>query len=153
LPSTVATFNRPQPLHRSQRTVEEYTAIVEKLVGYIEAGEAFQVVPSQAFEMGTDADPLDAYRMPRGSNPRPHMDLLNVPHESGGLDFSIVGSSPEALVTVKDGRASTHPIAGTRWRGQTEEEDVLLEKELLNDEKERAEHLMLVDLGRNDLGR
>ena len=72
---------------------------------------------------------------------------------AGGLDFSIVGSSPEALVTVKDGRASTHPIAGTRWRGQTEEEDLLLEKELLHDDKERAEHLMLVDLGRNDLGR
>src|SRR5690606_34212965 len=71
----------------------------------------------------------------------------------GGLDFSIVGSSPEALVTVKDGRATTHPIAGTRWRGDTEEEDLLLEKELLCDEKERAEHLMLVDLGRNDLGR
>ena len=72
---------------------------------------------------------------------------------AGGLDFSIVGSSPEALVTVKDGRATTHPIAGTRWRGATEEEDLLLEKELLSDEKERAEHLMLVDLGRNDLGR
>ncbi len=74
----------------------------------------------------------------------------------GGLDFSIVGSSPEALVTVKEGgRATTHPIAGTRWRGgDTEEEDLLLEKkELLSDEKERAEHLMLVDLGRNDLGR
>ena len=69
------------------------------------------------------------------------------------LDFSIVGSSPEALVTVQDGWATTHPIAGTRWRGQTEEEDLLLEKELLADEKERAEHLMLVDLGRNDLGR
>ena len=71
----------------------------------------------------------------------------------GATDFSIVGSSPEALVTVQDGRATTHPIAGTRWRGQTEEEDQLLEKELLADEKEQAEHLMLVDLGRNDLGR
>ena len=69
------------------------------------------------------------------------------------IDFSIVGSSPEALVTVTEGRATTHPIAGTRWRGETDEEDQLLEKELLADEKERAEHLMLVDLGRNDLGR
>ena len=117
LPSTVATFSRPEPLHRSQRTVEEYGAIVERLVGEIEAGEAFQVVPSQRFEMDTDADPLDVYRMLRVSNPSPYMYLLNVPDEAGGLDFSIVGSSPEALVTVKDGRATTHPIAGTRWRG------------------------------------
>ena len=153
LSSTVATFSRPEPLNRKQRTVEEYGAIVERLVGEIEAGEAFQVVPSQRFEMDTDADPLDVYRMLRVSNPSPYMYLLNVPDAFGGLDFSIVGSSPEALVTVKDGRATTHPIAGTRWRGANEEEDVLLEKELQEDEKERAEHLMLVDLGRNDLGR
>ncbi|MBB2771850.1 MULTISPECIES: anthranilate synthase component I [Mycolicibacterium] len=153
LPSSVATFARPAPTHRAQRTVEEYTAIVEKLVGDIEAGEAFQVVPSQRFEMDTVADPLDVYRMLRVTNPSPYMYLLNVPDETGGLDFSVVGSSPEALVTVTDGKATTHPIAGTRWRGDTEEEDLLLEKELLADEKERAEHLMLVDLGRNDLGR
>jgi anthranilate synthase component 1 len=153
LPSTVATFGRPEPLHRAQRTLEEYGAIVEKLVGDIEAGEAFQVVPSQRFEMDTDADPIDVYRMLRVSNPSPYMYLVNVPNDAGGLDFSIVGSSPEALVTVNDGRATTHPIAGTRWRGQSEEEDLLLEKELLADDKERAEHLMLVDLGRNDLGR
>ena len=153
LPSTVATFSKPEPRHRAQRTVQEYSAIVDKLVGDIEAGEAFQVVPSQRFEMDTDADPIDVYRMLRVSNPSPYMYLLNVPNKTGGLDFSIVGSSPEALVTVIDGRATTHPIAGTRWRGHTEEEDVLLEKELLTDEKELAEHLMLVDLGRNDLGR
>ncbi len=153
LASTVATFRRPEPLYRAQRTPEEYTTIVDRLVGEIEAGEAFQVVPSQRFEMDTDADPLDVYRMLRVSNPSPYMYLLNVPNESGGLDFSIVGSSPEALVTVQEGKATTHPIAGTRWRGSTEEEDLLLEKDLLADEKERAEHLMLVDLGRNDLGR
>jgi anthranilate synthase component 1 len=153
LPSTVATFDRPEPLHRAQRTLEEYGSIVERLVGEIEAGEAFQVVPSQRFEMDTNADPIDVYRMLRVSNPSPYMYLLNIPKSGGSLDFSIVGSSPEALVTVKDGWATTHPIAGTRWRGQTEEEDILLEKELLADEKERAEHLMLVDLGRNDLGR
>lgn len=153
LTSTVATFSRPGPLHRAQRTVAEYTAIVEKLVGDIEAGEAFQVVPSQRFEMDTDVDPFDVYRMLRVSNPSPYMYLLNVPNSVGELDFSIVGSSPEALVTVQDGKATTHPIAGTRWRGASEEEDVLLEKELLADDKERAEHLMLVDLGRNDLGR
>ena len=107
LPSTVATFSRPEPLHRAQRTVEEYTAIVEKLVGDIEAGEAFQVVPSQRFEMDTEADPLDVYRMLRVSNPSPYMYLLNVPNVAGGLDFSIVGSSPEALVTVQ-GRQGDH---------------------------------------------
>ncbi|MGV0994005.1 MAG: anthranilate synthase component I [Mycobacterium sp.] len=153
LPSTVATFGRPVPQHRSQRTVEEYTGIVEKLVGDIEAGEAFQVVPSQRFEMDTDADPIDVYRMLRVTNPSPYMYLMHVPNEQGETAFSIVGSSPEALVTVQDGWAKTHPIAGTRWRGHSEEEDLLLEKELLSDEKERAEHLMLVDLGRNDLGR
>lgn len=153
LPSTVATFSRPEPVHRAQRTVQEYTEIVDKLVGDIEAGEAFQVVPSQRFEMDTAVDPIDVYRMLRVSNPSPYMYLLHVPNEQGETAFSIVGSSPEALVTVKDGWAQTHPIAGTRWRGATEEEDVLLEKELLSDEKERAEHLMLVDLGRNDLGR
>ena len=73
--------------------------------------------------------------------------------KGSSADVDIVGCSPEALVTVQDGKATTHPIAGTRWRGETEEEDVLLEKELLPDDKERAEHLMLVDLGRNDLGR
>src|SRR5206468_3542362 len=114
IPSTVATFSRPEPLHRAQRTIEEYGAIVEKLVGDIEAGEAFQVVPSQRFEMDTDADPLDVYRMLRVSNPSPYMYLLNVPNAAGGLDCSIVGSSPEALVRVTDGRATTHPIPGTR---------------------------------------
>jgi anthranilate synthase component I len=153
LPSTVATFSRPEPRHRAQRTVEEYGKIVDYLVEQIAAGEAFQVVPSQRFEMDTDVDPIDVYRMLRATNPSPYMYLLHVPNDAGETDFSIVGSSPEALVTVADGWAKTHPIAGTRWRGQTDEEDQLLEKELLADEKERAEHLMLVDLGRNDLGR
>ncbi len=153
LPSTVATFSRPEPRHRAQRTVEEYGKIVDYLVEQIAAGEAFQVVPSQRFEMDTDVDPIDVYRMLRATNPSPYMYLLHVPNDAGETDFSIVGSSPEALVTVADGWATTHPIAGTRWRGQTDEEDQLLEKELLADEKERAEHLMLVDLGRNDLGR
>lgn len=153
LPSTVSTFSKPEPVHRAQRTVEEYGAIVDYLVEQIAAGEAFQVVPSQRFEMDTDVDPIDVYRMLRVSNPSPYMYLLQIPNSQGTVDFSIVGSSPEALVTVHDGRATTHPIAGTRWRGETEEEDVLLEKELLADQKELAEHLMLVDLGRNDLGR
>lgn len=153
LPSAVATFSRPEPRHRAQRTVEEYGAIVEHLVEQITAGEAFQVVPSQRFEMDTNVDPIDVYRMLRVTNPSPYMYLLHVPNSQGVIDFSIVGSSPEALVTVHDRQATTHPIAGTRWRGKTEEDDLLLEKELLADDKERAEHLMLVDLGRNDLGR
>ncbi|OBK27225.1 anthranilate synthase component I [Mycobacterium asiaticum] len=153
LPSTVSTFSKPEPRHRAQRTVEEYGAIVDHLVEQIAAGEAFQVVPSQRFEMDTAVDPIDVYRMLRVTNPSPYMYLLQIPDSDGAVDFSIVGSSPEALVTVQDGRATTHPIAGTRWRGETDEEDVLLEKELLADDKELAEHLMLVDLGRNDLGR
>ena len=153
LGSTVATFTRAEPRHRSQRTLEEYSAMVDRLVGEIEAGEAFQVVPSQRFEMETGAAAIDVYRMLRVSNPSPYMYLMHIPDEDGTTAFSIVGSSPEALVTVADGWATTHPIAGTRWRGNSEEEDQLLEKELLSDEKERAEHLMLVDLGRNDLGR
>ena len=153
LVSTVATFSRPEPLPRAQRTLEEYSAVVARLVAEIEAGEAFQVVPSQRFEMDTAADPIDVYRLLRVTNPSPYMYLLQIPDGAGETAFSIVGSSPEALVTVQGGWATTHPIAGTRWRGHTEEEDQLLEKELLADEKERAEHLMLVDLGRNDLGR
>ena len=153
LASAVATFSRPEPRYRAQRSPEEYSKIVDYLVEQIAAGEAFQVVPSQRFEMDTDVDPFDVYRMLRVTNPSPYMYLLHIPDGVGATDFSIVGCSPEALVTVADGWATTHPIAGTRWRGHTDEEDQLLEAELLADEKERAEHLMLVDLGRNDLGR
>ncbi len=154
-PSTVSVFDRPAPEYSSQRTLEQYREIVQTLVGDIEAGEAFQVVPSMRFEMDTDADPLDVYRVLRASNPSPYMYLLRMPDTvgSGEHPVTIVGSSPEALVTVADGVATTHPIAGTRWRGRTEEEDQLLGKDLLADEKENSEHLMLVDLGRNDLGR
>ncbi|WP_040777190.1 anthranilate synthase component I [Nocardia pneumoniae] len=151
--STVSVFDQPEPQYRRKRTTEEFGAGVRRLVKEIEAGEAFQVVLSQRFEMDYDGSPLDLYRMLRASNPSPYMYLLHIPDGDGGTAFSIVGSSPESLVTVKDGVATTHPIAGTRWRGVTEEEDLLLEKGLLADEKENAEHLMLVDLGRNDLGR
>ncbi|GAA1482962.1 anthranilate synthase component I [Gordonia sinesedis] len=163
-PSTVSRFDRPAPHFRAQRTREEYGEIVTALVSDIEAGEAFQVVPSMRFEMDTDADPIDVYRVLRASNPSPYMYLLRMPgigRDTAGPDgdridgepFTVVGSSPEALVTVADRVATTHPIAGTRWRGATEEEDQLLAKDLIDDEKENAEHLMLVDLGRNDLGR
>jgi anthranilate synthase component 1 len=151
--STVTTFDRLAPDFHRQRTSAQHEAGVRQLIGEIEAGEAFQVVLSQRFEMPSNADPLDVYRVLRASNPSPYMYLFRVPDADGGIAFDIVGSSPEALVTVVEGVATTHPIAGTRWRGATPEDDLLLEKDLRADAKENAEHLMLVDLGRNDLGR
>ena len=150
---TVASFSRPQPEFVRRRTSEEHYKAVEQAKEAIQAGEAFQVVMSQRFEMPTSADSLDIYRVLRTTNPSPYMYLLRLDAPDGGSAFDIVGSSPESLVTVRDGQATTHPIAGTRWRGADDDEDALLEKELINDDKERAEHLMLVDLGRNDLGR
>ncbi|MER5807901.1 anthranilate synthase component I [Streptomyces sp. NPDC002033] len=127
---------------------EKYQAAVEDVKERIRAGEAFQVVPSQRFETPCHASALDVYRVLRATNPSPYMYLFRF--ENG---FDVVGSSPEALVKVEDGRAMVHPIAGTRHRGATPQEDNDLADELLADPKERAEHLMLVDLGRNDLGR
>ncbi|MFD7032982.1 anthranilate synthase component I [Streptomyces sp. NPDC059917] len=127
---------------------EKYQAAVEDVKERIRAGEAFQVVPSQRFETPCTASALDVYRVLRATNPSPYMYLFRF--ENG---FDVVGSSPEALVKVEDGRAMVHPIAGTRHRGATPQEDHDLAEELLADPKERAEHLMLVDLGRNDLGR
>ncbi|UGY90841.1 anthranilate synthase component I [Streptomyces gobiensis] len=124
-----------------------YRDVVEDIKERIRAGEAFQVVPSQRFEMPCTASALDVYRVLRATNPSPYMYLFRFE------DFDVVGSSPEALVKVEDGRAMMHPIAGTRPRGATPQEDAALGEELLADPKERAEHLMLVDLGRNDLGR
>lgn len=126
---------------------EQYQEVVEDIKERIRAGEAFQVVPSQRFETPCDASALDVYRVLRATNPSPYMYLFRFE------GFDVVGSSPEALVKVEDGRAMVHPIAGTRPRGVTPQEDQALADELLADPKERAEHLMLVDLGRNDLGR
>ncbi|MFC5993313.1 anthranilate synthase component I [Pseudonocardia hispaniensis] len=151
--STVAVYRPAEPQFVRRRSHAEHHAAVEVAKEQIRAGEAFQVVVSQRFEMECAADPLDVYRVLRATNPSPYMYLLHLEDAGGGPPFAIVGSSPEALVTVRDGQATTHPIAGTRWRGATEEEDVLLEKDLRTDAKERAEHVMLVDLGRNDLGR
>ena len=147
-PSAVvsASFDGTLPIRR-QRTPEQFQQAVSAAVEEIHAGEAFQIVVSQRFEVDTTADALDVYRVLRLTNPSPYMYLLRLP------DFDIVGSSPEALVTVKDGTAITHPIAGSKPRGATPAEDAALETELLADPKERAEHVMLVDLGRNDLGR
>jgi anthranilate synthase component I len=126
---------------------DEYQAAVVAAKEQIFAGEAFQVVVSQRFERATTASALDIYRVLRVTNPSPYMYLLRFD------DFDVVGSSPEVLVKVDAGKAMLHPIAGTRPRGTTPEEDAALAAELLADPKERAEHLMLVDLGRNDLGR
>ncbi|MEU8134489.1 anthranilate synthase component I [Streptodolium elevatio] len=133
----------------------EYRKAVDAAKEEIRAGEAFQIVLSQRFEMPTAASALDIYRVLRTSNPSPYMYLFRLPGPDGGAEggFDIVGSSPEALVKVTSGRAMLHPIAGTRPRGAGPEEDAELAAELLADPKERAEHLMLVDLGRNDLGR
>jgi anthranilate synthase component 1 len=151
-PSTVAVYRPVQPEFTRRRSPAQHHAAIEAAKEQIRAGEAFQVVVSQRFEAECAADALDVYRVLRATNPSPYLYLLRL-ESADGERFEIVGSSPEALVTVRDGRATTHPIAGTRWRGETEEEDLLLEKELRTDEKERAEHVMLVDLGRNDLGR
>jgi anthranilate synthase component I len=151
-PSTVAVYRPGQARFTRRRSAPQHHAAVEEAKEQIRAGEAFQVVVSQRFEAECRADPLDVYRVLRATNPSPYMYLLRL-ESAVGERFDIVGSSPEALVTVRDGTATTHPIAGTRWRGADEEEDLLLEKELRSDEKERAEHVMLVDLGRNDLGR
>jgi anthranilate synthase component 1 len=132
---------------RRQRTAEEYQESVRAAVREIEAGEAFQIVVSQRFEVDTAADALDVYRVLRLTNPSPYMYLLRMD------GFDIVGSSPEALVTVKGRTALTHPIAGSKPRGADDREDQAYEQDLRTDQKERAEHLMLVDLGRNDLGR
>jgi anthranilate synthase component I len=152
-PSTVAVYRPGEPEFLRRRSAAEHHAAVEEAKEEIRAGEAFQIVVSQRFEAACDADPLEVYRVLRTTNPSPYMYLLHLADPATGEPFAIVGSSPEALVTVRDGRATTHPIAGTRWRGATDEEDQQLEKDLRSDEKERAEHLMLVDLGRNDLGR
>nr|WP_040162563.1 anthranilate synthase component I [Nigerium massiliense] len=130
-----------------QRPQPEFEAAVREAIEDIHAGEAFQIVVAQRFSVECTSDALDVYRVLRRSNPSPYLYLLRL----DGLD--VVGASPEALVTVNDHRVVTRPIAGSRPRGATPEEDALLEAELLADQKERAEHLMLVDLGRNDLGR
>ena len=147
-PSSVvaASFDEVLPIRR-QRTSADYQGAVAEAVEAVKAGEAFQIVVSQRFEVDTTADALEIYRVLRLTNPSPYMYLLR-------LDgFDIVGSSPEALVTVTNGLAVTHPIAGSKPRGDTPAQDAAYEAELLADPKERAEHVMLVDLGRNDLGR
>ncbi|HXH20879.1 MAG TPA: anthranilate synthase component I [Dehalococcoidia bacterium] len=132
---------------RSNMDRETYDAIVERGKEYIVAGDIIQVVLSQRFQRPTTAHPFDIYRALRTVNPSPYMYYLDFG------EFQVVGASPEMLVRVEDGKIDYHPIAGTRRRGATPEEDEALERELRSDEKERAEHVMLLDLGRNDVGR
>ncbi len=131
----------------SNISAESFSAMVERAREYIRAGDIFQVVLSQRFQRPTAAAPFSVYRALRAVNPSPYMYFLNLP------EGAIVGASPEMLVRVEDGQIETHPIAGTRRRGRDAADEARMEAELLADEKERAEHLMLVDLGRNDVGR
>ncbi|WP_456465758.1 anthranilate synthase component I [Persephonella sp.] len=126
---------------------EDFLKAVEKSKHYIQEGDIIQVVISQRFHKKLKTDPINVYRAVRSINPSPYLFYLDF------RDIKLIGSSPEILVSVKDGRILTKPIAGTRPRGKTKEEDEKLAKELLSDEKERAEHLMLVDLARNDVGK
>jgi anthranilate synthase component I len=146
-------FERPEPISLTDRRLVSnisrpaFEDAVEKAKRYIYEGDIFQVVLSQRFSTSFSGDRFNLYRALRQVNPSPYLFYLDFD------EFALVGSSPEVLVRVEDGRAEVLPIAGTRKRGGTQQEDQSLEKELLADPKERAEHLMLVDLGRNDLGR
>lgn len=155
----IAALQKPVPLQaavpealneepQSNVTQAEFEDNVRRAKEYIAAGDAFQIVLSQRFTRRTSASPLTIYRALRALNPSPYMFFLNF-----GEDFTLMGASPEMLVRLEDGIATTRPIAGTRKRGANEAEDQALAEELMNDPKERAEHVMLVDLGRNDLGR
>lgn len=133
--------------YKASFTQQDYEKAVDIIKEYIRAGDCMQVVPSQRMSVAFEAAPIDLYRALRCFNPTPYMYIFNF------KDFHVVGSSPEVLVRVEDELITVRPIAGTRPRGKTEEEDIALEKDLLSDAKEIAEHLMLIDLGRNDVGR
>jgi anthranilate synthase component 1 len=147
LPPLPPTPARRRPEFRSNLRPEQFEGMVSRIVDYIRAGDAYQVVPSQRWSAELDLDPFSLYRGLRVVNPSPYMYFLDF------LDFQVAGASPEPLLTVSGRHVSTRPIAGTRPRGADAAEDVRIAEGLLADEKERAEHVMLVDLGRNDLGR
>lgn len=159
--ATAVSFDANAPIVSIRETSsEDYCAAVTTAQEHIKAGDAFQIVLSQRFSAPCEASALDVYRELRRSNPSPYMFLIRIPEVSApgvalssDVAFDLVGSSPEALVRLTNGEAMLHPIAGTRPRGKTADEDAALAEDLMADDKERAEHLMLVDLGRNDLGR
>jgi anthranilate synthase component 1 len=138
---------RPFPDFKSNMTREQFEAMVARIIEYIYAGDAFQVVPSQRWSAPVEVDAFSIYRGLRVVNPSPYMYFLDFG------DFQLAGASPEPLITVSGRTVSTRPVAGTRRRGADAAEDDRIEAELLADAKEVAEHMMLVDLGRNDLGR
>jgi anthranilate synthase component 1 len=146
-PAQVQTVGDPKLTFTSNFKPGEFEKAVERCKEYIYAGDIFQVVLSQRLAVKTKADPFNIYRALRVVNPSPFMFHLKTP------SCTLVGSSPEIMCRVEDGIITNRPLAGTRRRGKTEEEDLELEKDLLADPKERAEHIMLVDLGRNDVGR
>jgi anthranilate synthase component 1 len=146
-PIDIATDSQLTIQPTSNFTQADFEAAVGKCVEYIRAGDIFQVVISQRLQTPIHSHPFEIYRALRVINPSPFMFYVRTP------SVVLVGSSPEIMVRVVDGQITTRPLAGTRPRGATEEEDKALEQELLADEKERAEHVMLVDLGRNDVGR
>jgi anthranilate synthase component 1 len=147
LPRQAAHGPREEPQFESNLSREAFEAMVARIIEYVHAGDAFQVVPSQRWSAEVPVEPFSIYRGLRAVNPSPYMYFLDFE------DFQLVGASPEPLLTVSGRRASTRPIAGTRPRGGTADEDRAIAEDLLADPKERAEHVMLVDLGRNDLGR
>jgi len=144
---------RLAPTFQSNRTQREYEALVRAAKEHIAAGDIFQIQISQRFSRTTTAQPFDIYRAVRRLNPSPYMFYFELGQAAEAEPLYLVGASPEMFVRLEGRRASQRPIAGTRPRGHTPEADVELEKELLADPKERAEHVMLVDLARNDLGR
>ena len=146
-PVTSKELLNPNPEFRTNVSKEVFKESVQKCKKYIKDGDIFQVVLSQRLETDFQSDPFDIYRALRTINPSPYMYFFKLG------DIKIVGSSPEVLVRVEDEMVEVRPIAGTRPRGTTDEEDKRLARELLSDEKERAEHIMLIDLGRNDIGR
>lgn len=139
----------PEPEFKKRTAKQDFLAQVEVAKEHVRAGDVFQVVISQRFDQEIAADALDVYRALRALNPSPYMYLTRWEDSRG--EFAIVGSSPEALVKVSNGRAVMHPIAGSRPRGKDDASDIALAEELLADTKEQSEHLMLVDLARNDL--
>lgn len=149
VPPSVLT-DGPEPALEFRTERAEFERAVAEGKEAIREGEVFQVVVSQRLDLDCPASPLDVYRVLRTINPSPYMYYLQL-QDAAGKDFAVVGSSPETLVKVTDGRVLTYPIAGSRPRGATPEEDAELGEELLADPKERAEHIMLVDLSRNDL--
>jgi anthranilate synthase component 1 len=148
-PALISEPNWPEPVFDKRTAEADFLEQIEKAKHHVRLGDVFQVVLSQRFDQKVDVDAIEVYRALRALNPSPYMYLTRWQDAAG--DFTIVGSSPEALVKVTEGKAIMHPIAGSRPRGVDTSTDLRLADELLADAKEQSEHLMLVDLARNDL--